>query len=57
MLIQSYKSLFTGRARLTELYVCDNDYEKRVAMNKPFIRATEELWEIMSPFLQYKEGS
>lgn len=51
LLIQSYKSLFIGRSGLTEFYVWDKDYEKRIALNMPFIRATEELWEIMKSFM------
>ncbi len=51
LLIRNYKSLFCGRAGLTEFYVWDNDYEKRCIINKPFVTATDKLWEIMKPYI------
>lgn len=51
MLINSYKSLFTGRGGLTEFCVWDNDFDKRCAINEPFELATDELWKLMKPFI------
>lgn len=51
LLIRSYKALFTGKGGLTEFYVWDNDYEKRMAMNEPFEHAADELWKIMKEYV------
>lgn len=44
-----YKSLYTGRAGLTEYYIWDDDYEKRMKLNEPLERIRKALWEIMRP--------
>lgn len=36
--LEAYKSLYTGKAGLTENYIWDNDYEKRMKINDTFKR-------------------
>lgn len=49
--IDAYKSLYTGRAGLTEYYIWDNDYEKRMKLNEPYERIRNEFWKIMKPYV------
>lgn len=46
-----YKSLCTGRAGLTEYYIWDNDYDKRIRLNEPLERIRDNLWEIMKQYV------
>lgn len=48
--VEVYKSLYTGRAGLTEYYIWDNDYEKRMKLNEPLERIRNDLWEIMKQY-------
>ena len=49
--LDAYKSLYTGRAGLTEYYIWDNDYDKRMKLNEPLERIRNDLWEIMKPYV------
>ena len=49
--VQAYKALYTGRAGLTEYYIWDNDYDKRMKLNEPLDRIHHELWEIMKKYI------
>lgn len=53
-LIRCYRSLFCGKAGLSEFYVWDDDFEKRMALNAPFDAASDELWTILKPFVDQK---
>ena len=49
--VEVYKNLFTGRAGLTEYYIWDDDYEKRVKLNEPLDKIRSELWKIMKHYV------
>lgn len=49
--LDAYKSLYTGRAGLTEYYIWDNDYDKRMRLNEPLERIRDDLWEIMKQYV------
>lgn len=49
--LDAYKSLYTGRAGLTEYYIWDNDYDKRMKLNEPLERIRDDLWEIMKRYV------
>lgn len=49
--IQSYKSLFSGRGALSEFYIWDNDIEKRRKLNEPFEMIHNEVWEEMEDYI------
>ena len=50
-LIQSYKSLYTGRGGLTEFCIWDNDFETRKKLNEPLTRIRKELWVILKGYV------
>lgn len=41
-----YKALYPARGGLSEFYVWKDDFDERIAINEPFTRIKEELWEI-----------
>ena len=49
--LDAYKSLYTGRGGLTEYYIWDNDYDKRMRLNEPLERIRDDLWEIMKQYV------
>lgn len=49
--LDAYKSLYTGRTGLTEYYIWDNDYDKRMRLNEPLERIRDDLWEIMKQYV------
>ena len=49
--LDAYKSLYTGRAGLTEYYIWDNDYDKRMRLNEPLERIRDDLLEIMKQYV------
>lgn len=49
--LESYKTLYTGRAGLTEYYIWDNDYDTRMKLNEPLERIRSDLWEIMKQYV------
>lgn len=49
--LDAYKSLYTGRVGLTEYYIWDNDYDKRMRLNEPLERIRDDLWEIMKQYV------
>ena len=49
--LDAYKSLYTERAGLTEYYIWDNDYDKRMRLNEPLERIRDDLWEIMKQYV------
>lgn len=48
--LRSYSALFRTRGGLSEFYIWDNDFEKRLALNEPFEKIRENLWSIMKPY-------
>ena len=49
--LDSYKTLYTGRAGLTEYYIWDNDYDTRMKLNESLERIRSDLWEIMKQYV------
>lgn len=49
--LESYKTLYTGRAGLTEYYIWDNDYDTRMKLNEPLERIRNDLWESMKQYV------
>lgn len=49
--LDAYKSLYKGRADLTEYYIWDNDYDKRMKLNEPLERIRNDLWDIMKQYV------
>ncbi len=49
--LQSYKSLFTGKGGLTDFYVWDDDFNKRLKINEPYEIITDELWNIFKDYI------
>lgn len=49
--LESYKSLYTERAGLTEYYIWDNDYDTRMKLNEPLERIRIDLWGIMKHYI------
>ncbi|MBQ8667899.1 MAG: hypothetical protein IJ079_00180 [Lachnospiraceae bacterium] len=49
--LSTYRSLYMGRAGLTEYYIWDDDYEIRLKLNEPLERVRSELWTIMKPYV------
>ena len=47
--LELYKSLYTGRADLTEYYIWDNDYNTRMKLNEAF-------WKNKKWFVEYYEA-
>lgn len=41
-----YKALYPARGGLSEFYIWKDDFDERMAINEPFTRIKEELWEI-----------
>ena len=48
--IRGYNQLYPGKGGLSEFYVWDNDYEKRIEINAPFERIHDTLWEIVREY-------
>lgn len=49
--VEAYKALYTGKTGLTEYHIWDNDYDKRMKLNEPLDRISDELWEIMKKYI------
>lgn len=49
--LDAYRTLYTGRAGLTEYYIWDNDYDNRMKLNEPLERIRDDLWEIMKQYV------
>lgn len=49
--LDAYRTLYTGRAGLTEYYIWDNDYDNRIKLNEPLERIRDDLWEIMKQYV------
>lgn len=49
--IESYRALFTGKGGLTDFYVWDDDFDKRLKINEPYEKITDELWDIFKDYI------
>lgn len=49
--LQSYKALFTGKGGLTDFYAWDDDFNKRLRINEPYEKITDELWNIFKNYI------
>lgn len=49
--IESYKALFTGKGGLTDFYVWDDDFDKRLKINEPYEKIIDELWDIFKDYI------
>ena len=48
--LRSYAALFRTRGGLSEFYLWDDDFQKRLALNEPFEKIRDKLWRTMKPF-------
>lgn len=51
IVIQNYKSLYPGKGGLSEFYIWDNDFAKRMELNGPLDKIHNQLWEIVKEYI------
>lgn len=49
--VKAFGRLYTGRGRLQEYHICDDDSEEQIKLDEPFTRIKNELWKIVGPYV------
>lgn len=49
-IISTYKDLISSRGGLSDFCIFDNNYERRLELNKPYEEARKNIWNLISKF-------